>query len=48
VKSANAPNRHAGKPLVAVFAGAVDPAKLRFPFSHMQETDTRDWEAIDS
>ena len=26
--------------------GAVDPSKLRFPFSHMAEADVRDWHAI--
>jgi menaquinone-dependent protoporphyrinogen oxidase len=31
---------------VAIFGGVVDPAKLRFPFNHMPETDARDWEAI--
>jgi menaquinone-dependent protoporphyrinogen oxidase len=31
---------------VAVFGGVVDPAKLRFPFSHMPATDARDWERI--
>jgi menaquinone-dependent protoporphyrinogen oxidase len=31
---------------VAIFGGVVDPGKLRFPFSHMPETDARDWTAI--
>jgi menaquinone-dependent protoporphyrinogen oxidase len=31
---------------VAIFGGAVDPTKLRFPFNRMPETDARDWEAI--
>lgn len=31
---------------VAIFGGAVDPAKLRFPFNRMPATDARDWSAI--
>jgi len=31
---------------VAIFGGVVDPAKLRFPFNRMPETDARDWEQI--
>jgi len=31
---------------VTVFGGVVDPAKLRFPFTHMDATDARDWQAI--
>lgn len=34
--------------LVAIFGGAVDPSGLRFPLSHMQESDARDWQAIDA
>jgi len=31
-----------------IFGGVVDPAELRFPFSHMAASDARDWEAIES
>jgi menaquinone-dependent protoporphyrinogen oxidase len=31
---------------VAIFGGAVDPAKMRFPFTHMDASDARDWDAI--
>jgi menaquinone-dependent protoporphyrinogen oxidase len=31
---------------VEVFVGAVDPAKLRFPFNRMPASDERDWDAI--
>jgi len=31
---------------VAVFAGALDPARLRFPFNRMPAGDWRDWDAI--
>jgi hypothetical protein len=31
---------------VAIFGGVVHPEDLRFPFSHMPETDARDPEAI--
>lgn len=30
----------------AVFGGVVDPARMRFPFSHMPAGDLRDWEHI--
>lgn len=30
----------------ALFGGAVDPRKLRFPFNHMPAADVRDWEEI--
>ncbi len=32
---------------VRIFGGVVDPAKLRFPFTHMDAADARDWTAID-
>lgn len=32
--------------LETIFGGAVDPAKLRFPFSYMPAGDARDWDAI--
>jgi menaquinone-dependent protoporphyrinogen oxidase len=31
---------------VAVFGGAIDPARLRFPFNRMPASDARDWVAI--
>jgi hypothetical protein len=31
---------------VAIFGGVVDPSKLHFPFSHLPQTDARDWDAI--
>jgi menaquinone-dependent protoporphyrinogen oxidase len=31
---------------VAIFGGVVDPAKQRFPFSHMDATDAREWAEI--
>ena len=31
---------------VEVFGGAIDPAKLRFPFNRMQAADARDWDTI--
>ena len=31
---------------IAIFGGAADPAKLRFPFNHMPASDARDWDAI--
>jgi menaquinone-dependent protoporphyrinogen oxidase len=31
---------------VAVFGGAIDPARLRFPFNRMPASDVRDWTAI--
>jgi menaquinone-dependent protoporphyrinogen oxidase len=33
---------------VAVFGGAIDPEKLRFPFNRMEASDARDWDAIRS
>ncbi len=30
----------------AIFGGVVDPERLRFPFSRMPASDTRDWDAI--
>jgi hypothetical protein len=33
---------------VAVFGGVVDPDKLPFPFSSMQASDARDWDAIEA
>jgi menaquinone-dependent protoporphyrinogen oxidase len=30
----------------AIFGGVIDPEKLRFPFSHMDAVDLRDWGAI--
>jgi menaquinone-dependent protoporphyrinogen oxidase len=33
---------------VAIFGGVVHPEELRFPFSHMPESDARDREAIDA
>jgi menaquinone-dependent protoporphyrinogen IX oxidase len=33
---------------VAVFGGAIDPTKLRFPLSRMSPSDARDWDAIDA
>jgi len=32
---------------VEIFGGRIDPTKLRFPFSHLEAADSRDWEAID-
>ena len=32
----------------AIFGGVVDPAKLHFPFSHMEASDARDWASIES
>lgn len=31
---------------VAIFGGVVNPAKQRFPFTHMDASDARDWEEI--
>ena len=31
---------------VAIVGGVVDPSKLHFPFSHLPQTDARDWDAI--
>ena len=33
---------------VAVFGGAIDPRKLRFPFNRMAACDARDWNAINA
>jgi menaquinone-dependent protoporphyrinogen oxidase len=33
---------------VAIFGGVVDPAKLPFPFSNMNASDARDWDAIEA
>jgi hypothetical protein len=33
---------------VAIFGGVVDPTKLHFPFTHMQASDARDWNAVSS
>jgi menaquinone-dependent protoporphyrinogen oxidase len=32
--------------VVEVFVGAIDPAKLHFPYNRMQASDARDWTAI--
>jgi menaquinone-dependent protoporphyrinogen oxidase len=32
---------------VAIFGGAIDPEKLRFPFNRMPAGDARDWAAIE-
>jgi len=32
----------------AIFGGVVDPAKLQFPFSHMEASDARDWTSIEA
>jgi menaquinone-dependent protoporphyrinogen oxidase len=31
---------------VRIFGGVIDPAKQRFPFTHMDAADARDWNAI--
>jgi menaquinone-dependent protoporphyrinogen oxidase len=31
---------------VRIFGGVIDPAQLRFPFTHMDAADARDWNAI--
>jgi menaquinone-dependent protoporphyrinogen oxidase len=31
---------------VKLFGGAIEPHELRFPFSHMEAADVRDWVAI--
>jgi menaquinone-dependent protoporphyrinogen oxidase len=31
---------------IEVFGGVINPAKLHFPFNHMQAGDARDWTAI--
>ena len=33
---------------IAIFGGALDPTKLRFPFNHMPACDARDWDAIEA
>jgi hypothetical protein len=33
---------------MTIFGGAVDPAKLRWPFNRMPASDARDWQAIDA
>jgi menaquinone-dependent protoporphyrinogen oxidase len=33
---------------IAVFGGAVDPSKLRFPLNRMPASDARDWTAIEA
>ena len=41
--------RHAPPPLLrTVFGGAVDPTRLRFPYSRMEASDARDWHAIEA
>lgn len=32
---------------VRIFGGAIDPARMRFPLTHMEAADARDWAAID-
>lgn len=32
--------------MIAIFGGAVDPTKLRFPFNRIPASDARDWSAI--
>jgi len=32
---------------VEVFGGRIDPTQLRFPFSHLEAADSRDWDAIE-
>jgi menaquinone-dependent protoporphyrinogen oxidase len=32
---------------LAIFGGVIDPRKLTFPLSRMQQSDARDWDAID-
>lgn len=40
---------HALEPVsVTIFGGVIDPTKLRFPFTHMDATDARDWRAIEA
>jgi menaquinone-dependent protoporphyrinogen oxidase len=38
---------HVEPDAVAIFGGVIDPAKLRFPFNRMPETDARDWPGIE-
>ena len=33
---------------VTIFGGVIDPTKLRFPFTHMDAVDARDWQAIEA
>jgi menaquinone-dependent protoporphyrinogen oxidase len=33
---------------VRIFGGVIDPAKLRFPFTHMNAADARDWDAVNA
>jgi menaquinone-dependent protoporphyrinogen oxidase len=33
---------------IAIFGGALDPTKLRFPLNHMPACDARDWDAIEA
>jgi menaquinone-dependent protoporphyrinogen oxidase len=35
-----------GWPLIAIFGGVIDPAKLHFPFNRLPPTDARNWDAI--
>jgi menaquinone-dependent protoporphyrinogen oxidase len=40
---------HAPTPATtAIFGGALDPKKLRFPFSRMPASDARDWDEIEA
>ncbi len=34
--------------LSKIFGGVIDPAGLHFPFSRIQRSDARDWQAIDA
>lgn len=41
--------RHAPQPLMTtVFGGVIDPTRLHFPYSRMEASDARDWNAIDA
>ncbi len=31
---------------VTIFGGVIDPPRLRFPFTHLNAADARDWDAI--
>jgi len=33
-------------PATAIFGGALDPSRMRFPFNHLPASDARDWDAI--
>jgi menaquinone-dependent protoporphyrinogen oxidase len=33
---------------IAVFGGALDPSKLRFPLNRIPASDARDWNAIEA